>query len=782
MSFIRGTDPLALLSLQAGETPTPSRQSGADGSNPLDVQQQAHKIGDPVPIVFGRRRNGAGGIFISPKATECRFENDETNAVTAYYHLVLSEGRIGGIEARHVFQRMCRVGSASQAYGVRSGTWIPENVITALEGFAKPEATYYCGSVGAYTDISTMSFQVTIPNGFDVWNRQVHVFVANGMEVKRWLDDEAAASSDSFADLAYWAMERSGRVPLELIDTNSIFITSRFLSANNFTTNCWLKDSINYSDLLNTWGRYHLVRPATINGKQALKPLLPVNTDGTIRTEALTVEYVFNDNLVIPGSVDIKYSDWSSRQPFVAQMVWRQELETCIGIIRTSEVRYAGTAANGPYESHDMSAFCTREDHAVKVGAYILSKRVRSSHTIRFKVRPQSHNRLIEQGSVVRVRLERSASGSVGTFHDYIYQVERITKTLAGDVHYECSHLPVDSQLRSLIAKDVASAQATGYLYPCNQTGTGCDLNPPDDTDPIPPDPFPNPPPIGGPGLPDPIPPGPDPIDVPPPPPPPPPTTDDDGPGGGGGGGGGSGGDLPAPDPNPNDGGDPQPVGPMEQCPVAGGAPGTPPSGICFGATVTRIIGNIGDEGNAIRETGGAELYSLPFTPPEPLGGDDYNGKFVVYEWECPDGSKQRSDPCEEPEQERDPNGDFTPNENILFTTNVASTYVITDCISGTTEDRGEDSSRAITLFAGSSYKVEGYGIRRTFEKRCTEAIPGPIGIAGATVTGPAGLVESVGGLVILPGGKDITFSRIINYTTANVNGDPVDLNDFRDP
>jgi len=129
--------------------------------------------------------------------------------------------------------------------------------------------------------------------------------------------------------------------------------------------------------------------------------------------------------------------------------------------------------------------------------------------------------------------------------------------------------------------------------------------------------------------------------------------------GGGTGGGSGPGGSAGAgptePEENPNDGGDPEPVGPMEQCPVAGGAPGTPPGGICAGATVTRIIGNIGDEGNAIRETGGTELYSLPFTPPEPLGGDDYNGKFVVYEWECPDGSNQRSDPCEEPEQESGP-------------------------------------------------------------------------------------------------------------------------------
>jgi hypothetical protein len=331
----------------------------------------------------------------------------------------------------------------------------------------------------------------------------------------------------------------------------------------------------------------------------------------------------------------------------------------------------------------------------------------------------------------------------------------------------------------------VAAATATGVLLSSNKTGVSCDVNSSTDQS-VPTEVF-TPPSFGDLGFP--VVDGSEiaPVEI--------PTSDpgvvDTGFGGGGLGGGTGGGSGPGgsagagptePEENPNDGGDPEPVGPMATCPVAGGAPGLPPGGICVGATVTRIIGNIGDEGNAIRETGGTELYSLPFTPPEPLGGDDYNGKFVVYEWECPDGSKQRSDPCEEPEQEPDPNGDFTPNENILFTTNIAATYVITDCISGATEDRGGDSSGTVTLFAGSSYKVEGYGISRTFEKRCTEAIPGPIGIPGATVTGPAGLVESVGGVVILPGGKDITFSRIINYTTANVNGDPVDLNDFRDP
>jgi hypothetical protein len=42
-----------------------------------------------VPIVFARRRDNAGGVLISPGATEARFENDTSNNVTAFYLLPL---------------------------------------------------------------------------------------------------------------------------------------------------------------------------------------------------------------------------------------------------------------------------------------------------------------------------------------------------------------------------------------------------------------------------------------------------------------------------------------------------------------------------------------------------------------------------------------------------------------------------------------------------------------------------------------------------------------------
>ena len=456
--------------------------AGADSSSPLNVPQQAHAIGDPVPIVFARRRSGAGGILISPRATECRFENDVNNAVTAYYHLVLSEGRIGDIQVRDVFQRQCRVGSFQQTYDRRAGSWIPENAIVPQTGFNKPEASNFCGSVGTYDGMTTMSFEVTIPNGFDVWNRQVHAFIRDGIEVYRWADAQSNVSSDSFADLAYWMMVNSARIPAALIDTASIQTASRFLNANNITTNCWITKPVNYDELVTAWGRYHLLRPVTSKGKVGLKPLLPINEDYTIKTTALAIDYVFDYDTIIPGSVDIQYVDWTSRQPFVCQVIWRQQNESDIGVVRTSEVRYDGTAANGPYESHDLSEFCTREEHAVRIGAYLLAQRVRSSHSIRFRARPGLHTSTLEQGSIIRVRLLHATEDGGSTLHDRIYEVERIQRTLAGEVVYEANHLPMDNQLRSLIALDVMSATVSGVLFPSGLTGEGCDLNSASDT------------------------------------------------------------------------------------------------------------------------------------------------------------------------------------------------------------------------------------------------------------------------------------------------------------
>lgn len=476
MSWITTTDPLALLAIQAGQINAPAPGGAAEASTDLDSPQRFIQIGEPVPIVFARFRNSKGGVLISPGASEARFENDASNNVTAYYHLPLSEGQIDSIPVKDVFQQACRVGDHTQTYDRRAGTWTPGNYITQQVGYDLPAAPYFCGSVGLYPNISTLSFNVTIPDGFDQYNRQVHLFIRGGMYVTR-IYDSVTGPSDNFADLVKWLLVNTSRVPSAMIDNAALLSAATFLEYNGFTCNCELRESTNYADLVAEWAPYFLLGESNNGGKKGLRPLLPVTAAGQIKTTAITPEYVFTDDTVIAGSVEIDYLSLADRLPFVAQVIWRQQLESDIGIIRTAEVRYAGTAESGPYETHDLSAFCTSEDHAVKVGAYILAKRVYPTHVIRFSVRPQSHNTSVTVGDIVAVSLTREATNYVASMHSYLYQVERITKTLAGDVSYEATHFPVDSQSRSLIALDVAAATGTGIIIPSGRTGVSCDVN-----------------------------------------------------------------------------------------------------------------------------------------------------------------------------------------------------------------------------------------------------------------------------------------------------------------
>jgi hypothetical protein len=650
MTWLKASDPLALLAIQAGQVQNPSQQNGAVGGGSLDTDQRAISIGEPVPIVFARRRDNAGGVLISPGATEARFENDTSNNVTAFYLLPLSEGRMDSIQVRDVFQRACRSGTFAQTYNRRAGTWQPGNFIVDRDGFDKPEASYICGSIGLYPDISTLSYQVTIPNGFDQWRRQVHLFIRGGMWVTR-LADSVLGPSDNFSDLARWMLLNSGRVPSALLDTTAFSSAAQFLEANQFRCNIWIQEAENFGDFIAKLSPYFLLGESNNGGKKGLRPLLPVNNNGTINTGPINWSYIFTENEILPGTLEIEYSNYADRQPFVAQMIWRQELEDDAAIIRTAEVRYINTAEVGPYESHDLSGFCTTETHAVKVGAYILARRVFVSHTARFAARPQAHNRLLSPGSIIRVKLGRNASGGGASEHDYLYQVERIGKTLAGDVSYECSHFPIDSQGRSIIALNVANATGTGILLTSNSTGVGCDINSATDNT-IPVESFIVPGSefdIGGfdtgtivatgagAGI------GIDNLDF---------ADLGSGFGGGsgstGGGISGGGGDGPGgSEENPSDGGDATPLGPFITEPVPGGEAGVPPEGLCEGAVITRIIGNIGDEGNAISET--VEEYSFPLTPPEELGGDDYNGKFVEFRVTCPNGEEQVIDPVVQP-------------------------------------------------------------------------------------------------------------------------------------
>jgi len=305
MTWISSSDPLALVYIQSGQIPTPNTQENAEVTNSeLDVAQRAVKIGEPVPIVFARRRNNAGGVLISPGATEARFENDSSNNIGVYYHLVLGEGQMGAIPVKDLFHGPCRIGSHSQTYNRRAGLWDPGNYISYISGLDFIEAPYYCGIVGNYPDMSTLSFYALYTAGVDFWKRQVHAFIRNGMYVTRY-EDNVYGPSDSFADLVKWVYIKSGRVPEALIDNTGLASIDLFLRVNGFTCNCNIKESENVGDYLSKWAPYFLLKETRMNGLRGLRPLLPVTSGGAIDTSPIVWKYSFTEDDILPGSFEV---------------------------------------------------------------------------------------------------------------------------------------------------------------------------------------------------------------------------------------------------------------------------------------------------------------------------------------------------------------------------------------------------------------------------------------------------------------------------------------------
>lgn len=457
------------LEAESGRLPPPAQAAEAAAQTPLNAPQQAMTIGEPIPVVFCRRRNGIGGVLLFPKATEAAFSNTSTQQ-TARYHCVLGVGPMGSIQVRDFRVGACRVGTFSQNYDKRAGTWTPGNTATVQSGYQVPTFPTACGGGGAYTGLSTLEFSSTTTGGSDDWRLGCNVFVREGLTVTRLLGGSGA--SDNFADLLLWALQRSSRVPDAMIDTASFTAAAQFLDVNGLLCNGEFTDSGNLADFMVQMLPYFLLRETRIGGKYGLRPLVPINTDGTIDTGTLAPDWVLTESVILPGSFSQEWSDASTRLAPRLTMMWRQQDETSIPIVRSLIV---GLDRAGPTEQHDLSRFCASEIHAARVGAYLHGRRYLSSHTASLTLIAGSHTGRIGQGDVVVVRLPlttgREADGLISDW----YAVESVAPAADGSEALTLSHFPVDSMARSLLALQVANATAPGILLPFAPTGA-CDV------------------------------------------------------------------------------------------------------------------------------------------------------------------------------------------------------------------------------------------------------------------------------------------------------------------
>ncbi len=481
------TVPQILVPTQTGLVSPPLSEGAAEGNNPLSVPQRAIVIGEPIPIVFGRRVGTVGGVFISPGATEGRYiNNTTTNDLTINLELVLSDGQLPGLLERDLYQRNCRVGTWGQAYNQRAGTWTPGNFITEVANKKVWNCPLYCGTGGSYAGMSTLTFTKVYTELDDSWDKQIHAFIREGILVPRIIQNDVS-SSNNVVDLAIYLIKKTSRFPDALIDTTAMLLAANFTNTNGFFYNGEYKKSGNLEDWLQDISTPFLLRLSDSNGKKGFIPRLPINNDYSIKTDAVTWQFTFTEEHVQPNGFQIQYISLADRKPICAVVLWRQQPDDDVGLIRTSEVRMQGEATDGPFEQYDLSEFCTSELHAVKVGAYYVARRKYITHTLRLTVKPDAFNSTLGTGDLVRVTLRRETSVDDVSLHDYLYEVERISKDITGSIVLDLTHFPVNADGAGLVNLAVANMTPNGITLPSGRNDFSCNVN--NDSDVIPSDP-----------------------------------------------------------------------------------------------------------------------------------------------------------------------------------------------------------------------------------------------------------------------------------------------------
>ena len=485
MTKYRVPAPLELLPHQSGliDNPEPSAGASNNTSTSLDVRQRAAKIGQPIPIVFCRRVTvgslDIGGCLIAPPATEGRFSNDSTtNELSVNLMLVLSEGDMNQLQLRDVFQRACRVGSSQQTYNKRAGTFVPGySITTGISG--KTDWTNlptYTGSSGGYEGMSTLAYSNTFPDGSSNYLKQIFVFCRDGINVNRILDS-TLGPSNNFIDLAIYLLKQSKRIPDDLLDTTSLTAAANFTNTNGLFFNGVLEKSVNLEDYLTKTANNFLLRLTKVNGKYTFKPRLVTNADHTICTTAITPSFNFTEEHVLGRSFQIQYIPITERKSCNITVLWRQQSDNDIGLIRSHEVKMDGEAADGPFDVYDLSDYVSSESHAVKVAAFIAAKKQLITHTLRIQVRPSTFNGTISVGDIVRVKLRRETGSDVISSHDFLYEVERLEKSSSGVIKLDLLHFPIDNARRSLVGLFVANATGAGTVLATTRTDFTCDVN-----------------------------------------------------------------------------------------------------------------------------------------------------------------------------------------------------------------------------------------------------------------------------------------------------------------
>ncbi len=389
----------------------------------------------------------------------------------------------------------------------------PEHQIVYVNEYTSNE------NLAEYYGMSTVGLSVK-SNGQISSVDQMRLWVPTGINVYRLIEKDIAPSN-LFADLVYYLLTSKSQgvgnvVPTELVDTDSLETTARFLRANKIFFDGVLEESESLRSLLYDTASLQLCSFTIKNGRFGMMPALPYDSNYTISTSPIAVEQIFTAGNIIENSLQVQYIDAAQRSNFRALVSYRVTVENDLPTQASALVDWADIPESSratTQQVFDLTEFCTNRAQALLTARFLLSVRRRVTHTVSFKTVPDALG--IQPGSYIRVITESTSysatnNGGItdagtlvsitniadGTYdalvynpqtgaateqrisilndsvtdpslygclftllslepHVNVYQVEQLTLDGDGLVSITAIEVPVDSTGASIVAKDV---------------------------------------------------------------------------------------------------------------------------------------------------------------------------------------------------------------------------------------------------------------------------------------------------------------------------------------
>jgi hypothetical protein len=243
---------------------------------------------------------------------------------------------------------------------------------------------------------------------------QVRCWLANGIEVQRFLPSEAGTigPSNKFTDLVYYLLTdktagAGGVISPDLIETADFANTATFLEQNGLFFDGAMDSPVNLRQFIADTAPYFLCSFVISNGKFSLVPAVPHDTTGSIVNTPIQIQALFTSGNIIEDSFSVEFLQTEERKDFQAIVRYRKERKNQLPEEATLSVRWAEAGSDTqPIESFDLTQFCTSRDHAFLVARYFMSIRRRVTHSVRFKTTPYGIS--LSPGDYIRVLTEAS--------------------------------------------------------------------------------------------------------------------------------------------------------------------------------------------------------------------------------------------------------------------------------------------------------------------------------------------------------------------------------------